>query len=182
MRISYDLSAFKVLIRKLLPPKECVSTVDTTGDGRPDSVQIKIINLIIPFVIPEEIEIGEFNLRNYNPDDFDISKYGKFYLDNIELNFSKEHVNIDTIKSRLIIYHKGESFNLDDIIEGKLSGRTINLNDSISVFIKLDEDSLKKFTKGVHNFKIESDLVSNLIIHFELDENNMNVKFDPKNT
>jgi hypothetical protein len=175
----YDLSAFKVLLRRLFPLKESVFTVDTTGDGNPDSLQIKVLNLIIPFVIPEEIEIGDFNIKNYNPNDFDLSKYGKFYLDNVELNFSKKNVNLDTLKNRLLIYHKGESFNLDNIIEGKLSGRTINLNDEISVLIRLEEDSLKKFTKGTHHFKIESDLVSNLIIQFELDESNLNIRFDP---
>ncbi|UCC20570.1 MAG: hypothetical protein JSV62_04595 [Promethearchaeota archaeon] len=137
--------------------------------------------MIIPFVIPEEIEIGDFNLKNYDPSDFDLSKYGKFYLDDTQLNFSKEIINVDTIRNRILVYHKGESFNLNEIIEGKLSGRTINLNDSINVLIKLDEDSLKKFVKGAHYFKIESDLVSNLIIHFELDETNINVRFDPEN-
>ncbi|MFX1419504.1 MAG: hypothetical protein ACFE9N_11350 [Promethearchaeota archaeon] len=137
--------------------------------------------MIIPFVIPEEIEIGDFNIKNYDPNDFDLSKYAKFFLDDAQLNFSKESINLDTINERLLIYHKGESFNLNNIIEGKLSGRTVNINDSISVLIKLDEESLKKFTKGAHDFKIESDLISNLIIHFELDETNMNIRFDPEN-
>lgn len=156
-------------------------TLDTTEDGKPDSLLIKVLNLIIPFIIPEEIEIGDFNLKNYDPSDFDLSKYGKFFLDDVQLNFSKESIDLDNIKNRILVYHKGESFNLDNIIEGKLSGRTVNINDSISVLIKLDEDSLKKFTKGAHYFKIESDIISNLIIHFELDETNMNVRFDPEN-
>ena len=66
-------------------------------------------------------------------------------------------------------------------MKGKLSGRTINLNDSISLLIKLEDDTLKKFTKGSHYFKIESDLVSNLKINFVLDESNMDIKFDPDN-
>ncbi|MFW9972683.1 MAG: hypothetical protein ACFFDF_21035 [Candidatus Odinarchaeota archaeon] len=156
-------------------------TVDTTGDGKPDSLQIKVRNLIIPFVIPEKIEIGDFNIKNFDPDEFEISKYGKFFLDDEKLDFSKEGVNLDTINERILIYHKGESFNLNNIIEGKLSGRTINLHDNINFLLKLDEDSLKKFTKGTHFFKIESDLISNLIIEFELDETNMNIKFDPMN-
>ncbi len=133
-------------------------------------------------MIPEEIEIGDFSSKKFAPDDLDFSKYGKFFLDDIELNFSEESVNLDIIKNRILIYHKGESFNLNDVVEGKLSGRTINLNDSISILIKLNEDSLKKFTEGEHYFKIESALVSNLEINFELDERNMNIKFDPNNT
>ncbi len=66
-------------------------------------------------------------------------------------------------------------------MEGKLSGRTINLNDSISLLIKIDENTLKKFTEGKHVFRVESDLVTNLEITFELDETNMNIKFDPEN-
>ncbi len=179
--ISYDLTAFKVLIRRLFPPKESVFTVDTDGDGKVDSLQIKFINLLIPFVIPDEIEIGDFNLNDFNPKDLDLTKYGKFFLDDIQLNFSKENVNLDSIKSNILIYHKGESFNLNDIMEGKLSGRTIGLNDTVSILIKIDEESLKKFTKGVHHFKIESDFVSNLSINFELNETNMNIRFDPDN-
>lgn len=100
-------------------------------------------------------------------------------MNETELNFSKENVNLDTIESRLLIFHKGKSFNIHDIMEGKISGRPINLNDTISVLIKLDDDTLKKFTKGSHCFKIESDLVSNLKINFELDESNMDIKFNP---
>lgn len=178
----YDLSAFKVLIKKLFPPKESVSIVDTNGDGKTDSIQIKFTNLLLPFVIPDKIEIGDFNLNNFDPDSFDLSQYGKFYLDDMQLNFSIESVNLDIIKNRVLIYHKGESFNLNDIMEGKLRGRTINLNDTISIILKLEEDTLKKFTEGTHHFKIESDLISNLEINFELDENNMNIRFDPSNT
>jgi len=180
--MSYDISAFKVLIKKIFPPNKCVFTVDTDGNAKIDSLQIKFINLLIPFVIPKEIEIGDFNIKKFDPNTLDLSKYGELYLDDTKLNFSKENVNLDMIKSRLLIYHKGKSFNLDDIIEGKLSGRTINLNDSISLLIKLDDDILKKFTKGTHYFRIESDLVTNLEINFEMDENNMNIKFDPDNT
>jgi hypothetical protein len=66
-------------------------------------------------------------------------------------------------------------------LEGKLSGRTIDLGDTISVLLKIDESSLEMFTEGKHSFKIESDLILNLEIFFELDENNMNIKLDPDN-
>ena len=66
-------------------------------------------------------------------------------------------------------------------MKGKLTGRLIDLNDTISILIKIDEEILRKFTEGVHHFKIESDLVSNLLISFELDETNMNIRFDPNN-
>ena len=181
MLIPYDLSSFKVLIKKLFPPKKCVFTIDTTGDGKSDTIQIKVINLLVPFVAPENIEIGEFDLKSFDIDNFDLSKYVNLFLDDIQINISKESINSELTKDRFTIYHKGESFKLDDIFEGKFSGRTIALGDSISVLIKLDEENLNLLSKGTHSFKIESDLISNLIINFELDKTNMNLKFDPKN-
>ena len=71
---------------------------------------------------------------------------------------------------------------MEEILEGKLSGRMIALGDSINVLIKLDMDSLDKFTEGKHIFKIESDLITGFEINFELDENNINIRFDPDNT
>jgi len=106
----------------------------------------------------------------------------KLLIDDRPINVSKDTIDIEKIEDRFLIYHKGESFKLNDILEGKWSGRTIALGDSISILIKLDPESLNILTEGNHFFKIESDLVSNLIINFELDETNMNLKFDPKNT
>jgi hypothetical protein len=80
-----------------------------------------------------------------------------------------------------LIYHKGESYNINDVLEGKLSGRTIALGDTISILIKIDENTLKKFTEGKHIFRVESDFITNLEIIFELDGTNMNIEFDPDN-
>ena len=140
-----------------------------------------MINLIIPFAIPENIEVGDFNLESFDFDSFDLSEYIKLFLDDKPLNISKNSVNFDTIKDQFLIYHKGESFKLEDILKGKLSGRTIALGDSISILIKLNAEILNTLTEGKHAFKIESDLISNLIINFELDETNMNLEFDSEN-
>ncbi len=182
MLIPYDLTSFKVLIKKLFPPKKCVFTVDTTGDGKVDSIQIKVINLLIPFVVPENIEIGDFDIKSFDIDNFDLSEHTKLFLDEIQIKISKESINLEMIKDHFTIYHKEESFKLDDILKGKFSGRTIALGDRVSVLIKLDEENLNLLSKGKHSFKIESDSISNLIINFELDKTNMNLKFDPKNT
>ncbi|MFX0044047.1 MAG: hypothetical protein ACFE8L_14125 [Candidatus Hodarchaeota archaeon] len=176
--MSYDLSAFKVLIKKIFPPKKCVYTLDTTGNGKADSVQITALNVIIPFVFPENIEIGDFNIQNFDMNDIDISNYVTIYLDNELLNLSKENVNLDAVQERLMISHGGELFTLNNILEGKLSGRTIALGDKISVIIKLNESSLEKLTEGKHIFKIESELITGIEIRFELEKNNMNLRFD----
>jgi len=180
--MSYDLSVFKVLIKKIFPPKKCVYTLDTTENGKADSVQIKALNVIIPFIVPENIKIGDFNIQTFDMNNIDISKYAKIYLDNELLNISKENVNLDTIQERIMIYHGGELFTLNNILEGKLSGRTIALGDNISIILKLDESSLEKLTEGKHIFKIESDVITGIEIHFELDKNNMNLRFDSNNT
>jgi hypothetical protein len=170
------------LIRKLFPPKESVYTIDTNGDGKADSIQIKVLNLLMPFVIPENLEIGDFNLKSFDLRNFDFSEYAKLYIDDSQINISKDSLDLDAIKEKFVIYHKGMEFKVEDVIKGKLSGRTIDFGDTISILIKLDSESLNILTKGIHYFKIESDMVSNLIINFELDETNMNLKFDPKNT
>jgi len=170
------------LIRKIFPPKESVFTVDTDGDGIVDSIQIKAINLLLPFVVPKNLEIGNFNLKSFDLNNFDFSEYAKLFIDDTQINISKESFNFETIKDRFLIFHKGAEFKLGDILEGKFSGRTIAFGDTISILIKLDIESLNILTEGKHDFKIESDLVSNLVINFELDETNMNLKFDPKNT
>ena len=170
------------MIRKIFPPKESVFTVDTNGDGNVDSIQIKALNLLLPFVVPKNLEIGSFNLKSFDLDNFDFSEYANLFIDDTQINVSKESFNIETIKDRFLIFHKGVEFKLVDILEGKFSGRTIAYGDTISILIKLDTESLNILTEGTHSFKVESDLVSNLVINFELDESNMNLKFDPKNT
>jgi len=146
-----------------------------------DSIQIKIANLLIPFSVPENIELGDFNLKSIDIGNFDINEYVKLFLDDKQINVSKDSINIEKLKNQFTIYHKGESFNFDDIIEGRFSGRMINFGDTISVLFKLDAGILKNLVEGKHEFKIESDLVSNFIINFELDETNMNLKLDPNN-
>ncbi len=157
-------------------------TIDTTGDGKADSLKIKVKNLIIPFSVPENIELGDFDLNSIDINTFDLSEYATLYLDDNPINIPKESIKIENLKSQFIIYHKGESFDLDDILEGKFSGRMIELGDTISVLFKLNASILENLVEGKHVFKIESDIVSNFIINFELDETNMNLKLDPQNT
>ncbi len=169
------------MIKKLFPPKKCVFTVDTTGDGKADSIQIKVLNLILPFVIPKKFEFGKFNLNEINMDEINMAQYGRVLLDDQPLNLSNDNVNLDTIQDRILLYHKGESFNINEIKDGKLSLRIIALGESISLLVKMDDGSLEKLTEGKHSFKIESDMISNLEIGFELDKSNMNIPFDAKN-
>ena len=173
----YDISAFKILIKKIFPPKNCIFTLDTTGNGKPDSIRIQATNVIIPFVIPDHIEFEDFNTDNLDLNNIDTSKYVTIFLDNEPINLSKETVNLETLQERIQIFHENVLFTVKDLREGKLSGKTIALGDTLGVIIKLTEDSLTHFNKGKHIFKIESEFITGLEIDFELDEDNMNLSF-----
>ena len=175
--MSYDLSALKVLIKKIFPPKKSVYTIDTTGNNKADSIMIKALNVIMPIEVPDEIEIGGFTTKDFDLNTFDLSEYGKIFLDDQRITVSKDDFEIDKLKERFIIYHNSEKFTIDDIIEGKLGGRLIALGDTVDVIIKLDKYALEKFTEGEHKFRLESELIPVLEFIFELNKDNMNQNF-----
>ncbi len=168
------IKTFKVpqaLIKKILPPKKSISTVDTSGNGKADSIQIKILNVVQPFKIPEDLGLGNINI-----DEIDPSAYAKLLLDGETLDISKGSGNVDVIKNSLKIHHKGDTFSFEDILSNKLGGRTIAMGDSISVLLKLEEIYLDKLTEGKHVLKLDSDKLPKVEINFELNDKNMNVK------
>ena len=170
-----DLKNFKVpaaILKKLFPPKKSVFTVDTTGDGKADSVKVAAINILAPFSIPVKEDLGDINV-----DEIDASKYGNLLLNGEDIDIFKDAKNIELIKQSLRVYHKGESFTFDDIIEGKMGGRTIAMGDEITVVFKLDESFLAKLTEGKHTIGVKSDKIPDLEIGFELNQKNINQKF-----
>ncbi|MFX1498276.1 MAG: hypothetical protein ACFFBH_12175 [Promethearchaeota archaeon] len=176
--MSYDISALKVLIKKIFPPKESVYTVDSNADGTADSIVIKALNVFMPIEIPDKIEIGGFNSENFNVKNFDLSDYGKLYLDDNPIDISKMEFEVEKLKERFCIYHKGEEFRIDDLIKGKLAGRIVALGDSIEILIKVDKETIAKFSEGKHKLALESELVPKLEFNFELNHKNMNKKLD----
>ncbi len=172
--MSFRLPPF--LIKKIFPPKKSVSTVDTTGDGKADKIQIKAINVIQPFTIPDNIDLGDFDIN-----DFDLTDYGAVLLDDEPIDISKEKLNLNVIKERIALYHKGSRYTLDDVLGGKVGGKTIALGDSLVILLKLEESDLEKLTEGKHMLKIEIENMPTLEINFELTSNSMNVKFDSDN-
>ena len=175
--MSYDISALKVLIKKIFPPKSSVYTIDTTGDKNADSILIKALNVIMPIEIPDEIELGGFNTKDFDLNTYDISEYGKIFLDDERITISKDDFEVQKLKARFIFYHKGDKFTVDDVLDGKLGGRLIALGDTIDIIIRLDIQALKKFTEGKHKFRLESELIPILEFNFELNKNNMNQKY-----
>lgn len=78
-----------------------------------------------------------------------------------------------------MVYHKGEGFNIDELLNGKMSGRTIAMGDNIIILIILGREELRKLTEGKHILTIEGEKIPKIVIHFELNNKNMNVKFNP---
>lgn len=172
--MSFRLPPF--LIKKIFPPKKSVSTVDTTGDGKADCIQIKAINVIQPFTIPEEIDLGDFDV-----DDFDLTDYGTVLLDGEPIDISKEKINLSVIKDRIAVYHKGNHYTFDDIMGGKAGGKVIAMGDTLTILLKLEHSDLEKLTEGKHMLKIEIESMPSLEINFELTSDSINVKIDSAN-
>jgi len=179
--MSFDISALKVLFKKVFPPKKSIYTVDTNGDGRADSLLIKALNVIMPFQVPKEIELGGFNTKNFDINNFELSDYGKIFLDDVPINVSKKDFNIAKLKDHFTFYLKEERFTIDELLSGKFASRIIALGDTISILIRIDEDGIKKFSEGKHNFKFKSEVIPILEFNFELGKENLNQKFEAVN-
>ena len=178
--MDYDISALKVLFKKIFPPKKSIFTVDTTGDGNADSLLIKAFNVVMAIEIPPEIELGGFSSKDFNLKRFDIKDYGKLYIDEIPVTIAENEFNIETIKNHFMIFHKGVSFTIDDLLAGNLAGRIIALGDTINILIRIKSEGIKKFTKGKHKLIFESKLIPKLEFDFELDDSNLNIGFHPE--
>jgi hypothetical protein len=179
--MDYDISALKVLFKKIFPPSKCVYTIDSTGNGITDSILIRVFNVIMPIEVPREIELGGLNSNDFDIKKFDLSDYGKIYLDDQPITIAKDEFDIHVIKDHFLIYHDGIRFTIDDILAGKLADKIIALGDTIDILIKIDSEGLGKFTEGTHKFTFASELIPKLDFYFVLTENNLNRTFDPQN-
>lgn len=179
--MSYDISALKVLFKKIFPPKKSIYTVDTSGNGLADSLLIRALNVVMALEIPKEIELGGFSSKKFDFAHFDLQDYGKLYIDEEAITIAKDEFDVKTIKNRFLIYHNGEKFTIDELLKGDLAGRIVALGDTINILIKIDENGIKKFTKGKHYFIFDSELIPRLEFEFELDDENLNIKFHPEN-
>ena len=176
--MSFDISALKVLFKKIFPPKKSIYTVDTIGDGKADTLLIKALNVIMPIQIPKEIEVGGFSTKDFDINNFELPDYGKLFLDDVPITVSKKDFEIAKLKDHFTFYLNKEKFTIDDLLSGKLAVKIIALGDAINILIKIDEDGLEKFSEGAHNFKFKSEIIPILEFNFELGKENLNQSFD----
>lgn len=173
----FDLSSFKVLIKKIFPPKKSVFTADTTEDDKPDSVVIRAYNIVVPFEIPEKIIFEDIDQEDIKKEDFDFSNYFNVSFDGSPIDLEKRTINKDSIEQKFKIAHRGEAFSFQEILNGKMRGRTLGLGDTIDIIIKLKPEDLARLTPGKHTLELESEMFHELTIQFELHEKNMNISY-----
>jgi hypothetical protein len=174
--MSFDLSSLKVLIKKIFPPKKSIYTADTNLDGTADSVIIRAYNVVVPFVIPKEIILEDFDQNDIENEDFNASNYFEIEFDGEPIKLEKK-IDKDSIQDKFRIAHQGEVFSFQEILNGKMGGRTLGLGDTLDIIIKLKEEDLKRFTPGKHTLKLEAEIFQELIINFELNDKNMNISY-----
>ncbi|MGV9172334.1 MAG: hypothetical protein ACOC44_13865 [Promethearchaeia archaeon] len=163
------------LIKKIFPPKEAVSTVDTNTDGIPDAILLKAINKFQPFTIPENINLGDLDVN-----EFDLSEWGEILLDGEPMDISKKNVNANFVRDNITIYHQGDAFTLDDLLSGKLGGRVLGLGDNLTIILKLDKEYIEQLKEGAHELTIELETIPTINVEFELTADHMNIPLDPE--
>ncbi len=163
------------LIEKIFPPKECINLVDTNDDGLSDSIQIQAINWILPFTVPETIDLGGFNLETT-----DLSGMIQIMIDSEPL----EIYDMKYLRENVSFYFRGNKYTLNSILDGALAGQTVAVGDKLTILLKLKEADMKKLeeSKGKHDIAIDIKNLPIITIKCELFEKNMNIKFDPSLT
>lgn len=172
-----DLSAFKVLIKKIFPPKDCVFTVDLNGDGSPDALLIRALNVVFPFEIPENITLDKLNGKDIKEGNINVGSILEIYLDGEKIDLSNQAIDNELIQEHFLLIHNDEQFSFLDIFGGKLSGRSIALGDQIDILLKMDKSHFERLKEGSHSFKIESSLFPTLKVNFSLTEKNFNIQY-----
>ncbi len=175
-----DLSAFKVLIKKVFPPEKCVFTVDLNRNGDPDALLIRALNLVFPFEMPDEISIDGVERKDVKAGNFDISSVFQIFLDGEKIDLSKKGIDNELIQERFVLVHNMNQFTFLDIIKGHLGGRTIALGDTIDILLRMDKSNFKRLTEGNHKFRIESTFFPTLDVFFTLTKKNFNVNYPPE--
>ena len=133
----------KYLLQKIFP-KDCLGLVDTSNSGTPDALLIEGINILAPFQMPKNINLGKYTVEN-------VEKYGTVTLDGVKMNLSSE-----TILSNVYLAIGTQLFSLEEILQGKAAGRQIPIGGSIKLIIKLSSFPGIHLTPGNHqiNFSI----------------------------
>lgn len=152
-----DFKVPKSIIKKVFPPKKCVSIKDD------NSIEITGINVIQPFSLPKEINIGDIDIKSIDP-----SNYLDLLLDGEKVNISKDEIDFGEVLDNIKLNLKGESYSVEEILQGKAGGKTVAMGDSFSINLKMPEKFMAKLIPGKHDLKVESENFPNIEIEFQI--------------
>ncbi|MHA1731986.1 MAG: hypothetical protein ACTSU5_08575 [Promethearchaeota archaeon] len=153
-------------------PENSFSTVDLTGDGKADALQIQGINIISPISVPEHVDLGDFNID-------DVGKVASIEVDGKPVKFTK-----DDLLNGLVLWHGGRGYTFRDIMDGKAKGVTIAMGDKLILHFKFE--GVAELGPGTHELKVAWDDGSGeptvITLTREISAANLNVPFDPGTT
>ena len=152
-----DFKIPKSIIKKVFPPKKCVSIKDD------NSLEITGVNVIQPFSLPKEINIGDIDIKSIDP-----SHYLDLLLDGDKVGISKDEIDFGEVLDNMKLNLKGESYSVEDILTGKAGGKLVAMGDSFSINLKMPEKFMAMLIPGKHNLKVESENFPNIEIEFQV--------------
>ncbi|MHA1803163.1 MAG: hypothetical protein ACTSU4_01375 [Promethearchaeota archaeon] len=160
MDIKEILKDFKVpksIIKKVFPPKTCVSIKEN------NLIQITGVNVIQPFSLPKEINLGDVDIKQIDP-----SNYLELTLDGEKIDISPQAINFGEFLDTMKIIVKGEALTIDALLKGTAGGKNIAMGDGFSIEFKMPPSFMEKLTPGKHVLKIDSEQIPNIELEFTI--------------
>ncbi|MHA1724300.1 MAG: hypothetical protein ACTSXH_05595 [Promethearchaeota archaeon] len=152
-----DLKIPKSIIKKVFPPKKCVSLKEN------DLIQITGVNVIQPFSLPKEINLGDVDIKQLDP-----SNYLELSLDGEKIDISPQAINFGEFLDTIKISIKSATLTLDDFLKGTAGGKNIAMGDEFSVEFKMPSAFMEKLTPGKHVLKIDSEQIPSIELEFQI--------------
>ncbi len=130
----------KYLLKRIFP-NDCMATLDTTGDGRADVLQIQGTNVLSPFKMPETVDLGDLDIDK-------IDQIATLMWDGTRVPFTK-----GDLFANLSLWIQGTEYSIKDILEGKAKGVTIALGHKITLHFRFQ--AVPDIKPGPHTLRIE---------------------------
>ncbi|MHA1733152.1 MAG: hypothetical protein ACTSU5_14490 [Promethearchaeota archaeon] len=158
----------KYILKRIFPP-DGLANLDTTGDGKVDSLRITYLNLISPIEIPD-MDL-EAEIKNSGVDLNDFSTIAKIKIDGKDIPIKAENISI---------WFEGEEYTLSNI--QKAAGKTVPIGGKLTVVYKYGD--IPVLEPGDHEFDVTTVTEGgmNFKIVRPIKPENHNIKFDPAST